>query len=71
VTTGVGAQGLPGLGDACDALDAPAAIADAICHLLADDTHWLERAGVGHAYALAHFSTDAMRAELARALELS
>jgi glycosyltransferase involved in cell wall biosynthesis len=71
VTTQVGAQGLPGVSAACEVTDDADAIAAAILALLEDDALWLVRARAGHAYVMQHFSADAMRTELARALGLT
>jgi glycosyltransferase involved in cell wall biosynthesis len=71
VTTQVGAQGLPGVSAACEVTDDADAIAAAILALLDDDALWLDRARAGHAYVMQHFSADAMRTELARALGLT
>jgi len=69
VTTGVGAQGLPGLGAVCDIAETPAALAEAALKLITDDDRWLRRATAQAAYVAANFSPDAMRDSLAAAFE--
>ena len=70
VTTPVGAQGLDGL-DAVAVIESePAALANAILRLLADDDQWLRQSRAGARFAAGIFSTAAMRAALASAFEL-
>jgi len=71
VTTGVGAQGLPGLARAASVTDDPARFADAACRLLADEAAWRERCAAQIAYARKHFSEATLRDGLLRALDLA
>ena len=68
VTTSVGAQGLPGLGDVASVADPPEAIASAAVRLLHDDALWAERSAAQRAYAETRFSRAAMKASLLEAL---
>jgi len=70
VTTPVGAQGLAGVEAAAVVEFEPAAIAEAILDLLADDAQWLRRSREGAEFVAARFSTDAMRESLACAFDL-
>lgn len=70
VTTPVGAQGLEGLEAVAVIESEPAALADAILRLLADDDQWLRQSRAGARFAAGIFSTAAMRAALASAFEL-
>ncbi|MGC1547375.1 MAG: glycosyltransferase, partial [Rhodanobacter sp.] len=71
VTTAVGAQGLPGLGDVIPVADQPAMIADAIGALLLDDDHWREVSAAGSGYIRQHFSVDTMSVALQAVLQKS
>jgi GT2 family glycosyltransferase/glycosyltransferase involved in cell wall biosynthesis len=71
VTTPVGAQELPGLGDVASVCPDAAEIAHAVCLLLADNTLWRVRSMAGVAYARERFSEAAMRASLMAALGAS
>ena len=71
VTTGVGAQGLPGVESACRVADDATALADHILTLLEDDAAWQAQSRAGAAYARTHFSRAAMRGQLLDALALS
>jgi O-antigen biosynthesis protein len=64
VTTPVGAQGLPGLGEILSVTEDPAALAAAVVSLLGDDTAWLRQSAAQSAYAEAHFSRAALRESL-------
>ena len=68
VTTPVGAQGLPGVDQACMVGDDPATLAEGVCALLDDAGDWRRRSIAGADYIVRHFSTDAMRADLLDAL---
>ena len=70
-TTGVGAQGLPGVEAACAVADDPAALAAAILALLDDDQAWLAASRAGAAYAGARFSRAALQATLLGALGIA
>ena len=70
VTTGVGAQGLPGVGEVCRVADDEAALADHIRALLDDDAGWRVQSLAGAAYAASHFSRATMRAQLIDALSI-
>ena len=70
VTTGIGAQGLPGI-DACVAVeDDPAALAARLVGLIGDDDAWRTASRAGIAYARANFSAAALRSALLDALGL-
>jgi GT2 family glycosyltransferase/glycosyltransferase involved in cell wall biosynthesis len=71
VTTPVGAQGLPGLGDVASVCRDAEGIADSVCLLLADDTLWRARSTAGVAYTRERFSEAAMRASLMAAFGAS
>ena len=64
VTTGVGAQGLPGLTEVCDIAEAAEDLAAATMRLLSDDALWMERAAAQARYVETHFSPAAMQAAL-------
>ncbi len=64
VTTAVGAQGLPGLEQVASIADDPAAFADAVCSLLADDALWESRSASGIAFAAARFRPALLRESL-------
>lgn len=64
VTTGVGAQGLPGLDSVAAVDDDPAALADAVVHLLGNDAAWRHSSSLGRGYIKQHFSPEAMRSAL-------
>lgn len=68
VTTPVGAQGLPGLGDIVSAHDDATGMAEAICRLLTDDALWQERCAAQIAFAAARFSEAAFRDSMTAAL---
>lgn len=70
VTTGVGAQGLPGVGEVCSVADDEAALAAHILALLGDDAGWRVQSLAGAAYAASHFSRATMRAQLVDALAI-
>ena len=71
VTTSVGAQGLPGIEQACVIGDDPASLADGVCGLLEDAQDWRRRSVDGADYIVRHFSTDAMRNDLLDALGIA
>ena len=71
VTTPVGAQGLPGLGDVASICPDAKEIADAVCLLLVDNTLWRARSTAGVAYTRERFSEAAMRASLMAAFGAS
>ena len=71
VTTGVGAQGLPGLARAACVADEPARFAEEVCRLLTDAASWAERCAAQLAYAQRHFSEATLRAGLLHALDLA
>ncbi|MBV8615359.1 MAG: glycosyltransferase [Acetobacteraceae bacterium] len=71
VSTGVGAQGLPGLARVACVADDPARFADAACRLLNDDAAWQARCAAQIAYARAHFSEAVLRDGLLQALDLA
>lgn len=64
VTTGVGAQGLPGIGEFAVVSDAVEGIVAGIETLLQDDVAWQAASRAGVAYARQHFSRDALREAL-------
>ena len=68
ITTSVGAQGLPGLGDVASVTDDPAAIAAAAARLMREDGLWAERSAAQRAYAESRFSRAAMKASALEAL---
>jgi GT2 family glycosyltransferase/glycosyltransferase involved in cell wall biosynthesis len=68
VTTRVGAQGLPGLGEVASVTDDPAQIAAAAVRLLRADALWTARSAAQRAYAEGRFSRAAMKASLLEAL---
>jgi glycosyltransferase involved in cell wall biosynthesis len=69
VTTGIGAEGLPGLAEVLPVADDPAGFAAAIVELLSDDMAWRAQAAAQIGYARAQFSPAALRAALLGALE--
>jgi hypothetical protein len=71
VTTGVGAQGLPGLARAACVVDEPARFAEEVCRLLTDAASWQDRCGAQIAYARKHFSEATLREGLLHALDLA
>jgi glycosyltransferase involved in cell wall biosynthesis len=71
VTTAIGAQGLPGLGEIVSICDEAAAFADAVCRLLTDDMAWSERASAQLDYAASRYSEAAFRNSLQQALSQS
>jgi glycosyltransferase involved in cell wall biosynthesis len=71
VTTGVGAQGLPGLGRVACVADDPARFAEAACRPLTDEAAWQARCAAQIAYARAYFSEAALADGLLRALDLA
>ena len=68
VTTPVGAQGLPGLGDVASVETEAGRFADAVCALLAGDALWEARSAAGIAYASARFRPALLRASLLGAI---
>ena len=70
VTTGVGAQGLPGVAEVCRVDDDEAALAAHILALLGDDAGWRVQSLAGAAYAASHFSRATMRAQLVDVLAI-
>ena len=60
VTTSIGKQGLETVGDWLQAQDDPQAFADALLHLLDDDTAWNAASRASQQHARAHFSADAL-----------
>nr|MBO2512207.1 hypothetical protein [Gammaproteobacteria bacterium] len=70
VTTGVGAQGMPGLEDVAAVEDGPEGLADAIAALLADDELWRRRSRAGARLAASLFSRQALSAQLVDALSI-
>ncbi len=71
VTTGIGAQGLPGLAHAACVADEPARFADEVCRLLTDTAAWQDRCAAQIAYARRHFSQVTLRRGLLHALGLT
>ncbi len=71
VTTPVGAQGLPGVEQACVVGDDPASLANGVCNLLDDAGDWRRRSIAGADYVARHFSPDAMRVDLLDALGIA
>ena len=71
VTTGVGAQGLPGLGRVACITDDPARFAEAVCRLLTDEAAWREHCAAQIAYVRTHFSEAVLRDGLLGALALT
>lgn len=71
VTTTVGTQGLPGIDGVCAVADAAGALAGAIGDLLDDDALWRQRSRGGAQHVAAHFSRDALQAQLLDALGLA
>ncbi|PJK07085.1 glycosyl transferase [Lysobacteraceae bacterium NML71-0210] len=67
VTTGIGAQGLPGIEDFVAVEDAPEKIAIKIERFLVDDDAWLAASRAGANHARQRFSRDAMRKTLLNA----
>ena len=70
VTSAIGAQGLPGVGDVAYVRDDAVGFADAICALLLNDTLWRQRSGAQLAYARQRFNAAAYRQSLLRAIGL-
>ncbi|WP_084544785.1 glycosyltransferase [Derxia gummosa] len=70
VTTAVGAQGLASAGPALEVHDDPAAMAEAILALLADDDRWRRQSAAALAYARDRFSCAAMRKVFAEPMGL-
>ena len=70
VTTGVGAQGMPGLEDVAAVEDGPEGLADAIAALLADDELWRRRSRAGARLVASLFSRQALSAQLVDALSI-
>jgi O-antigen biosynthesis protein len=68
VTTGVGAQGLPGLEQAVSIADDPRGLADAAIRLLVDDAAWMEASVRQSQYARKHFSRGAFRRSFLEAI---
>ena len=68
VTTSVGAQGLPGLGQVATVTDDPAALAQAIVRLVGDDAAWMRASHEGARFAESKFSRDRMRRQIVDAL---
>jgi glycosyltransferase involved in cell wall biosynthesis len=71
VTTSVGAQGLPGLGQVASICDEAQTFADAVCMLLTDGMAWAERSVAQVEYAASRYSEQAFGDSLARALAQS
>jgi GT2 family glycosyltransferase len=70
VTTSSGAQGCDGLERVIDVHDEPAAFAEAVIRLLADDSAWLAAAEAQLDYARSRFSEAALRDRLLQASDL-
>jgi O-antigen biosynthesis protein len=68
VATSVAVEGLPGLAGVVPVADTPAALADAILRLLADDAVWTAQAAAQIRYARQHCSREALRTALLAAL---
>lgn len=68
VTTTIGAQGLPGVGEAIRIHDDPAGFAAAVIALMQSDALRRETSQAMQAYARMHFNREAMRAALAPCL---
>jgi O-antigen biosynthesis protein len=68
VTTPIGAQGLPGLGECASACADPAAFAAAVVALLHDDQAWETQSRRQAAFAQARFSRPVMREALLQAM---
>ena len=64
VTTGIGAQGLPGIDAIIDIAEEASGLAAAACRLLTDDGLWRRRAEAQQNYVSARFSAEAMRTAL-------
>jgi glycosyltransferase involved in cell wall biosynthesis len=69
ITTSVGAQGIPGLGDVAAVYDEVDDIARALMKLLEDDAAWLEQSKRQLQFAGQRFSRTAMRESILSALE--
>ncbi|AJX71028.1 glycosyl hydrolase family 1 [Burkholderia pseudomallei] len=69
VTTPVGLQGLPGLGDVVPATDDPAAFAQCVIDVIRDDARWQTLSDAGRAYVASHFSSAAIHDVFARDLQ--
>jgi GT2 family glycosyltransferase len=70
VTTPVGAQGLPCVGDVAYVCGDAASFADAVCELLLDDGLWQQRCVGQIAYARERFSEAALRQSVIAAIGL-
>ena len=70
VTTPVGAQGLPGIGDVAYVCGDAASFGDAVCALLLDDGLWQRRCAGQIAYAREMFSEAAFRQSVMQAISL-
>ncbi len=68
VTTSVGAQGLPGIGDCVAVADDARGLADAAVKLLRDDALWREASRLQLEYAHGHFSRAAFRRSFLEAI---
>jgi glycosyltransferase involved in cell wall biosynthesis len=69
VTTAIGAQGIPGLGDIVPVCDSPADMAGALVRLLLDDAAWVAQSRGQVRFAEERFSRAAMRTSFLAALE--
>ena len=69
VTTGIGAQGLPGIDAIIDVAEEASGLAAAACRLLGDDGLWWQRAEAQQNYVSARFSAEAVRTALAEAFD--
>jgi GT2 family glycosyltransferase len=70
VTTPVGAQGLPGIGEVVPVCSHGPMFVDAALNILSDDAVWSHRSAAGAEYVKMRFSSKAMRASLAEAFQL-
>jgi GT2 family glycosyltransferase len=68
VTTGVGAQGLPGLEEVASIANEPRGLAQAAVRLLLDDAAWMEASVRQVEYARRRFSRDAFRRSFLEAI---
>lgn len=71
VTTGVGAQGLPGLEATATVADTAEGVAEGLLTLLRDDVRWVEASRAGTRYVRERFSRAAMRNVLVEALGIA
>jgi len=68
VTTSVGAQGLPDLGEAVPVHDDPVQLAASVLRLLVDDEAWTDVSRRGCEYISRHFSRAALNQAIESAL---